>query len=122
MDEKEIIKNLYREMYYGMIKKDRSILERVLDDSFVLVHMTAMRQAKEAFITAIESGTLNYYSENPVNIEVTITGNTASLIGQSEVSAAVFGGGRHTWRLEQDIELTKRDGKWRMTRSVAGMF
>ena len=122
MDEKEIIKNLYREMYHGMIKKDRSILERVLDDSFVLVHMTAMRQAKEAFITSIESGTLNYYSENPVNIEVTITGNTASLIGQSEVSAAVFGGGRHTWRLEQDIELTKRDGKWGITRSVAGTF
>lgn len=122
MSDEAIIKELYRDMYEGMTNKDRDTLERVLDDRFVLVHMTGMRQAKEAYISDIENGTLNYYSENPVNIEVTITGNTARLIGQSIVSAAVFGGGRHTWRLEQDIDLIKRSGHWLMTKSVAGTF
>lgn len=122
MTDEAIIKELYHDMYKGMINKDRRVLEKVLDESFVLVHMTGMRQSKEAYITAIENGTLNYYSENPVNIEVTITGNKARLIGQSIVSAAVFGGGRHTWRLQQDVELIKRNGRWFMTKSIAGTF
>ena len=44
MNDKEKIENCYRQMYLGMVEKDRDILSEVLDDSFVLVHMTGMRQ------------------------------------------------------------------------------
>ena len=50
MEDKELVKNAYKKMYEGMIKKDEKILDEVLDDSFVLVHMTGMRQSKDAFI------------------------------------------------------------------------
>lgn len=122
MDDKELLSELYREMYNGMINKDRTVLERVLASDFILIHMTGMQQNREAYITGIEDGSLNYYSEETVNIEISIVGQFARLIGQSIVSAAVFGGGKHTWRLEQDINLAKKNGQWRITKSVAGTF
>ena len=60
MTDKEQIIQLYKEMYTAMVKKDRAELERVHDDSFVLVHMTGMRQPKEVYISSIMDGTLNY--------------------------------------------------------------
>ena len=83
MNDKEKIENCYRQMYHGMIDKDRDILSEVLDDSFVLVHMTGMRQSKDAFIRAVEDGTLNYYSANHQRIEVNISGDKAEMIRKS---------------------------------------
>ena len=60
MTDKEQIIQLYKEMYTAMVNKDRAELERVHDDSFVLVHMTGMRQPKEVYISSIMDGTLNY--------------------------------------------------------------
>ena len=45
MEDKELVKNAYKKMYEGMIAKDEKILDKVLDESFVLVHMTGMRQS-----------------------------------------------------------------------------
>ena len=119
---KEQVVNCYRQMYRGMIDKNREILSEVLDDSFVLIHMTGMRQSKEAFIQAVEDRTLNYFSANHQNIEIEIHGNMAQLTGQSVVSAAVFGGGRHTWRLQQNIKLVQKDNTWRMLEARASTY
>ena len=109
-------------MYRAMIDKDAGALNEVLDDSFVLVHMTGMRQDKRAFVKAVVNGMLNYYSCEDDSIEVILHEDTASLVGKSVVNAAVFGGGRHTWRLEQDLTLVKRDGEWFITHSEAGTY
>ena len=105
-----------------MITKDIPALSAVLDDSFVLVHMTGMRQDKAAFLKAVENGTLNYASAEHDSIEVTVNGNTTSLIGKSRVRAAVFGGSWHTWRLEQDLTLEKKNDRWLILRSEAGTY
>ena len=122
MDEKEQIINAYKRMYDGMIAKDEAILRDVLDDSFVLIHMTGMRQPKEAFIKAVLDGTLNYFSARHDSMTVEISGNTAELTGQSYVSAAVFGGGRHHWRLQQKCSLIKTEDGWKITESTAGTY
>ena len=119
---KERIEDCYRQMYQGMVAKDRKILSEVLDDSFVLIHMTGMRQSKEAFIRAVEDGTLNYFSADHQNIETDIHGDTALLIGQSLVSAAVFGGGRHTWRLQLDLKLIRNANGWSITEAGASTY
>ncbi len=59
MEEKEKTENCYRQMYDGMVRKDGRLLLEVLDDSFVLIHMTGVRQSKEVLIRAIEGG--NYH-------------------------------------------------------------
>ena len=122
MTDKEKAEHCYIEMYKGMVNKDRALLSEVLDDSFVLVHMTGMRQSKEAFIRAVEDGTLNYFSANHQRVEADIHGDTADLIGQSVVSAAVFGGGRHTWRLHLKCTLVKINGSWKITEAKASTY
>lgn len=112
----------YQKMYRGMIDKDRNTLLEVLNDSFVLVHMTGMRQSKEAFIRAVEDGTLNYYSAEHQRMEVKVHGNRAELIGQSRVSAAVFGGGRNTWRLQLKLKLEQTAGVWKITEAKASTY
>lgn len=122
MSDKEKIENRYRQMYLGMVKKDRSILSEVLDDSFVLVHMTGMRQSKAAFIRAVEDGTLNYYSADHKRMEANISGDRAELTGQSAVNAAVFGGGPHTWRLQLKLKLIQRADSWKIVEAKASTY
>ncbi len=61
--------------------------------------MRGLRQSKHEYLNAVKDGTLNYFSEETDNIKISINNN-----------AAVFGGGRHTWRLELEIELINKYG------------
>ena len=119
---KEQIENCYRQMYRGMIEKDSALLSEVLDDSFALIHMTRMRQSKEEFIRAVEDGTLNYFSADHQRIETEMHDDMAQLTGQSVVSAAVFGGGRHTWRLQLDLKLIRNANGWNITEAQASTY
>ena len=111
-DDKSVITEMYKEMYRCMISKDIDKLGQLLSDKFVLVHMTGLRQPKPVYLKAIKDGVLNYFSEQADTITVDVHGNTATLCGQSRVSAAVFGGGRGDWRLQLDFKLSKSGGKW----------
>ena len=122
MGEQEKIATCYRRMYDGMIRKDRALLSDVLDGSFVLIHMTGMRQGKEAFIRAVEDGTLNYYAADHQHISADIHGDTAELIGQSLVRAAVFGGGEHTWHLQLRCRLIRQNDTWKITEAKASTY
>ena len=122
MTDKEQIIQLYKEMYTAMVNKDRAELERVHDDSFVLVHMTGMRQPKEVYINSIMDGTLNYYSTEHEDMQVEVKGDTAVLVGRSRVTAAVFGGGKHTWRLQLRFQLVKNNGEWRFAMASASTY
>ena len=122
MSDREKCQAAYQEMYRAMIAKDIPALSAVLDDSFVLVHMTGMRQPKAAFLKAVVNGTLNYSSAEHDSMDVTVQGNTATLIGKSRVHAAVFGGGWHTWRLEQDLHLVKKENRWLITLAEASTY
>ena len=122
MTDKEQIIQLYKEMYTAMVNKDRAELERVHDDSFVLVHMTGMRQPKEVYISSIMDGTLNYYSAEHEDMQADVKGNTAVLIGKSKVTTAVFGGGKHTWRLQLRFQLVKKNSEWRFALASASTY
>lgn len=82
MDDKEQIIKLYHDMYAAMVAKDEAELVRVLDDSFVLIHMT----------------------------------------GHSKVTATVFGGGQHTWRLALKFGVMKTSEGWKLTKASASTW
>lgn len=121
MDETQI-KEQYRAFYRAAIAKDRAGMEATLDESFHLMHMTGMRQSREEYIRYILRGTMNYYSEEPVKLTATVNGDGGTLCAQSIVEASVFGGGRHTWRLQLNMEAEKRNGVWKFTDAVASTF
>ena len=122
MNDKEQIIALYHQMYQAMVEKDTATLNRIHAPEFVLVHMTGMRQSKQAYIQAIADGTLNYYSAEHEQMDLTINNEHATLQGRSRVSAAVFGGGRHTWPLQLTFQLVKLNGHWLFTESRASTF
>ena len=121
MDE-NLICSQYRAFYRAAIRKDRAGMEAALAPEFHLTHMTGMRQSRDEYIRCITNGTMNYFSEEPVNLTVTLNGDTAMLCAKSIVEAAVFGGGRHTWRLQLDIRAEKRGGVWLLTGAEACTF
>ena len=120
-DEQKTVK-LYKRLYAAMIAKDSPELEAILDESFVLVHMTGMRQTKKEFIGAIADGTLNYFSAEHEELRFAVKEDTARLTGKSRVTAAVFGGERSTWRLRLELELVKKDQEWYYTKALASAY
>ena len=124
MDDKQQIIALYHQMYKAMVEKDTATLDRIHAPQFVLIHMTGMHQSKQEYIHAIADGTLNYYSVEHESIEVDVAadGLSANIRARSRVNAAVFGGGRHTWRLQQKLKAVKRDGEWLLIESRASTY
>lgn len=116
------IEQLYKRMCQAMIDKDTAALNAMHADNFVLEHMTGMQQTKQQYINAIADGTLNYYHAEHDNIAVALDGDRATLTGRSRVTAAVFGGGRHTWRLRLQFTLLRQDDQWLFTHSKASTY
>lgn len=122
MNDEAKLRKLYEDMYAAMVAKDEAELDRVHDESFVLEHMTGMRQDKKTYIHAILNGTMNYYSEVTENLSVQVNGDDATMIGRSRVSAAVFGGGKHTWRLQLFFHAKRTENGWKLTRAEASTW
>lgn len=122
MNEEEKLRRLYEDMYAAMVAKDGRELDRVHDDSFVLVHMTGMRQDKQTYIRSIMNGTLNYHSAATEDLSVQVYGETATMTGKSRVIAAVFGGGKRTWKLQLFFHAKKTENGWKLTRAEASTW
>lgn len=120
-DKQQIIRD-YKDMYSFMVSKDTLSLSKLMTEDFVLVHMTGMVQDKDTYLKFIANGTLNYFSATHENLDVQIDGDKATLTGQSKVTAAVFGGGKHTWNLQLKFWLIKQDGVWLQYKSQASTY
>jgi hypothetical protein len=44
------------------------------------------------------------------------------MTGKSRVLAAVYGGGKNSWRLQGDFTLRKENGSWKFTSSKASTY
>ncbi len=122
MSEEEQIKELYRRYWKYMIDKDADGLRSLQADDYYLMHMTGVKQSREIFIRGLLDGTFNYYSAEHESIEVRINGDTAEMTGKSRVVAAVYGGGKGSWRLQGDFTLRKENGAWKLTSSRASTY
>lgn len=122
MDEREIIREMYRKYWRYMIDKDADGLRGLMAKDYCLMHMTGVKQSAEDFLKGLLDGTFNYYSADHDAIDVEILGDRATMIGKSRVSAAVYGGRRSTWRLRGDFTLRREQGVWRFTSSRASTY
>ena len=122
MDDEERIRELYRKYWRCMIVKDVDGLRGLMTDDYFLLHMTGVKQTAEVFLKGLLDGTFHYYSAEHDSIEVIVTGDRASMIGKSRVLAAVYGGGKHSWRLRGDFTLRKEEGRWKFSCSRASTY
>jgi|UPI000556DB00 ketosteroid isomerase-like protein len=122
MADKDEIIACYKAMYDGEIRKDIAFMRPYFDESYVLVHMTGTKMNREEYFNAILDGTLNYYRCEHEHMDVKINGDHAHMVGDTKVEAAVYGGGRHVWPLRLKCDFIKKDGIWKMTKSVASTY
>lgn len=122
MNGTEQIQAQYLRLCDGMVRKDTAMLERILDDSFIMDHLTGQSQTREAFLAALLDGTLNYFAVRHEALPVTVRGDRAELIGRAQVTAETFGGRRETLPVERTLNLEKREGTWRIIRSAESLY
>jgi len=51
-----------------------------------------------------------------------IAKDTATMTGRSRVNAAVYGGGRHTWRLQIKSTFVKKERRWLFVEQRASTY
>ena len=122
MDDRETIRDLYRRYWQYMIDKEIDGLRGLMADDYVLMHMTGTKQSGETFLNGLRDGTFNYYSADHDSIEVSVSSDTATMIGKSHVTAAVYGGRKSSWRLRGDFTLRKENGIWKLASSRASTY
>ena len=88
MTDEEQIKKLYIRYWQCMIDKNADGLRSLQTDDYYLMHMTGVHQSADVFISGLMGGTFNYYSADHDDIQVSIDGDTATMVGKSRVLAA----------------------------------
>lgn len=95
MTDKEIIIQLYRDENIAMVQKNLSRLNEILAPTMKLTHMTGYVQSKLEWIDQIQNEEMQYFASKEDTIKaIQIEGNRASLIGQNQVQARIWGGVR----------------------------
>lgn len=122
MGEEEKIAELYKDYWDYMIEKNIEGLRSLMSADYSLYHMTGVRQTADEFLEGLKNGTFNYYSAVHDEIKVVVDGDSASMIGKSRVVAAVYCGGKGSWRLQGDFTLRKENGNWKFTSSRVSTY
>lgn len=120
-DNESQVLDVTRQLTQLMIDKDIAGLNRILDMHFTLTHITGYVQSKEEWFSEIESERMKYYSYKEVKTSVKIDTDKATFVGQNLLDARIWGT-RNNWRLQQTMQLEKRNGKWIILKSVAITF
>lgn len=116
------IKKLYLDLCNASINKDMEMLDKILANHYILVHMTGKRQTKQEYMNSVKTGELAYFESIHENISVNIDKEKATIIGMTKTLAAPFHSGKSWWRLRQDLKAEKIDGKWVLVYSEASIY
>lgn len=123
MTDKEAIMQLYRDENTAMVKKDINRLNKILASSMTLTHMTGYVQSKLEWIDQIQNDEMQYLSSKEDDIKnIEINGSKASLVGQNQVQAKIWGGGVNTWPLQMKMYYEKKNGEWIITNQIASTY
>lgn len=108
----EEVLETFKKFLEAIIEKNDEKLYEIMDDSYILTHMSGKRQRKEEYITEIMDGTLNYYKSKIIHPQISIIDQThARLIADVELDAKVYGI-KGTWTMNSEVFMKKIDNKW----------
>ena len=122
MKDEGLVRQLFISLCQASIDKDIDLINSILAEDYILVHMTGMKQSKSDYIKSVLTGELKYYEVVYEDIDVKVNGNSANVIGKTKILASPFGVSKSWWKLRQDMELEKINGKWIIKKSVASMY
>lgn len=109
--KKEVLER-FKEFQEAIIKKDAETLNEIMDDDYILTHMSGKTQTKAEYISELMDGTLNYYKSTIIHPQISIfEENYAKIIADIELDAKVYGI-KGTWTLNTNISMKKINNNW----------
>ncbi|MFV0607498.1 MAG: nuclear transport factor 2 family protein [Niabella sp.] len=119
--EEQAVLAITQNLTQYMIERDTAAINKIVDANFTLTHITGYVQYKAEWLKEIASESMKYYSAKEVSKRIKIDGNKAEFKGQNILDARIWGT-RDNWRLQQIMQLEKRNGEWIILNSVASIF
>ncbi|MFP3126800.1 nuclear transport factor 2 family protein [Ectobacillus funiculus] len=118
MEYKQKILAVYQQIDNAMVNNDTQSLEHILDDNYVLVHMTGYHQPKREWLEQIENEQMKYFKTMPQRTTITIDSNTATLICDTKIDASIYGF-RTTWSMKMEMHFEKLGENWCPVNAIA---
>jgi hypothetical protein len=103
-EDKQKILAVFNRINDAMVNKDIETLNTILDDDYVLVHMTGYQQSKQEWLEQIENEEMKYFKTMPQETTITINTNTAILICDTKIDARIYGF-RNTWSMKTEMHF-----------------
>lgn len=119
-DEAQILV-LTRKFTQLMFDRNTAELDKIVDKNFSLTHITGYVQPKAEWFKEIEQESMKYYAVEEVSHSVKVNGDTAEFVQHNLLDARIWGS-RNKWRVQQTMDLEKRNGTWVILKSVARTF
>jgi ketosteroid isomerase-like protein len=117
-EDKQKILAVYHRIDGAMVNKDTETLDDILDDNYVLVHITGYHQPKQEWLEQIDNEEMKYFKTMPQKTTITIDGNTAILICDTKIDARIYGF-RNTWSMQMKMCFEKRGDNWYPVNAIA---
>lgn len=109
-EEREVMDRLIQ-LQEALMSKDLDKLDKLFDDSFVLIRGSGRKESKEEFLTDIEEDVL-HYRESKIEIPYIKVSETKASIKTTVDLRTCLLGVQSIWNLDSKFELKKTDDKW----------
>ncbi|MCY8034299.1 nuclear transport factor 2 family protein [Bacillus sonorensis] len=117
-EDKQKILDVYQRIDEAMVNKDTETLDNILDDDYVLVHMTGYHQGKQEWLEQIENEEMKYFKTMPQKITITMNVDTAIIVCDTSIDARIYGL-RNTWSMKMEMHFEKRGDNWYPVKAIA---
>ena len=109
--EKEVL-DCFVEYQQALIDKNDVRLKELMDEDYVLTHMSGKKQTKVEFIEEVMDGTLNYFKSEIHDPNILFDDDeNATLISDVTLSARVYGV-ESKWTINTVMDFKKINGRW----------
>lgn len=109
--ERDVL-DCFVEYQQALIDKNEVKLNELMDDNYILTHMSGKKQTKGEFIGEVMDGTLNYFKSEIHDSNILFDDDeNATLISDVTLSARVYGV-ESKWTINTVMDFKKINGRW----------
>lgn len=111
--KEQAVRDAFAAQLAAMTAGDTRALGAMLDEHFVLTHLTGYRQPKAEWLAQMREGRFIYHSMTSTRVSVEWDNARLRLTGDTQTDSTVSGMRRPGgWRLRMTQDYERRDGHW----------
>ncbi len=118
--QKELLK-ISKEKFEIMANADIEALDKLLDPSFTLKHITGYISPRKEWLNDLKTKRFVYHKIQPENYDVKVSGTSGVVISKAVFDATIYGGrGRYNLKLVEDYK--KVGDQWKLLKMDASTY